>query len=48
MNINQLDVKDINMIIDLIWNVQIEFKQIPIMFQSEESKEHFKNCVLKK
>lgn len=48
MNINQLDVKDINIIVELIWNVQIESRQIPIMFQNEESKENFKKNMLEK
>ena len=46
MKIREINVKDIDNIVDFIWNVQIEFDQIPSIFQDEESKEIFKSGVL--
>ena len=48
MNIKKLKVENINEIIELMWNVQMGTKQIPVVFCDEESKQFYKELVHKR
>lgn len=48
MEIRELDILNINEIVELVWKVQTDFNQIPIVFRNEESKVQFKQFVLKR
>jgi len=50
MKLKDIKIKDIkskyvDFIVDFIWDIQIEFNQIPSIFQDDESKEIFKSGV---
>ena len=46
MEIKQLNIENINEISEFVWNIQLEFNQIPKKFINDEVKKQFKKFVL--